>query len=347
MRVVADFHHQGLYNSLHMLFEQRLGWELYRPIGKEWWAEGYWKVYNHPHTVEQFLGLHQGSYTPQDVHGASLPEIERKNLHYVIEDGIYYIQDLTYNTTHRAVRLDKFKNMEFDILLSSIPQHVAPYNQLLATFQPKAKHIFQIGNRWNSPGGVNNVMASCAPFRNGKNTIFYHQEFDLNIFKYEPPKFHNIVHSYIHYMKHPHLMTNIVGSIPGWVSAMHGAGMQYQLNGADAVADGMKRSAFTWHYKPGGDGFGHVIFSSYACGRPALIWRKHYQCCKADALFQDGITCIDTSIRNPQDVIKQLKRHSEPEEHAKMCEATYNRFKQVVDFDAEFEEIKKFLERLQ
>lgn len=61
MKVLADHHHDDLYESLRILFEDRLGWELYRPIGTEWYTEGYWDVYNHPDTVTQYLGLQIGA----------------------------------------------------------------------------------------------------------------------------------------------------------------------------------------------------------------------------------------------------------------------------------------------
>ncbi len=277
MRVLADFHHQALFHSLHMLFEDRLGWELYRPIGEEWWHQGFWKVYNHPNTAKQFLGLHQGTDMPHDVHGEPLPEVERKNLHYTVEDGVYYIQDLTYGTTHRGIRLGKFRSMDFDIVISSIPQHVASFQRLISECQPGAKHIFQMGNSWRAPPGVPNILASTDPFdTGGANTMFYHQEFDLDVFKYEPPVFHNVVNSYVHYMKNPHLLHGLISGLPGWTATTYGAGMQLQLAGVQQVADAMRNSAFTWHYKPGGDGFGHVIYGTYACGRPAAAYKRHY-----------------------------------------------------------------------
>ena len=347
MKVLADFHHQALFHSLHMLFEGRLGWELYRPIGEEWWQQGFWKVYNHPNTAKQFLGLHQATDMPHDVHGEPLPEVERKNLHYTVEDGVYYIKDLTYGTTHRGVRLEKFKEMDFDILISSIPQHIDPFNRLIQGFQPGAKHIFQVGNRWTSMPGVQNVMASTAPFNvRGLNAIFYHQEFNLETYKYVPPTFHNVVNSYVHYMKKPQLMQKVISSLPGWVATTYGAGMQLQLQGAQAVADTMRNSAFTWHFKPGGDGFGHVLYGTYACGRPSLVYGQHYRGCGANSLLVDGVTCIDTSIRTGAEIVQALELFSTPEKHAQMCQAAYDRFRQVVNFDAEFEQIKSFLENL-
>ena len=48
MRVFADYHHSALYESLRLLFEERLDWKLYKPIGTEWYANGYWKLHTHP-----------------------------------------------------------------------------------------------------------------------------------------------------------------------------------------------------------------------------------------------------------------------------------------------------------
>ena len=348
MRVLADFHHQALYHSLQLLFENRLGWELYRPIGPEWHEQGYWHVYEHPATVKQFLGLYQGMKEPLlDGEGVPWTERELVNKNYIIEDGIYYIQDNCHRTTHRAVTLDKFKEMEFDILLSSIPQHIQPYNKLITEFQPKAKHIFQVGNQWGNLPGAKNIMASTTPFQSAANTIFYHQEFDLNVFKYEAPTNHNTICSYVHYLQQPEKLQQLVSLLPGWSGIPYGGGMPQSLPNQDAVAEALKNSAFTWHFKPGGDGFGHSIFSSYACGRPALIWRPHYTGRKADPLFIDQQTCIDSNSYSSHKLAQLLQKFSQPEEHIKMCEAAYRRFCQIVNFDQEFEQIKLFLERLQ
>lgn len=348
-RVFADFHHSGLYNSLHLLFERRLGWKLYRAISPEWYYEGYWKVYDHPHTVNQFLGLHQASEIPKDVHGNPLTENECKNLHYTVEDGIYYIRDPAHKSNHRAITLDRFKGMKFDVVLSSIPQHIGPFNKLIAKFQPGAKHIFQVGNAWGHQGGVKNILASTSPFPvpAGVNVCYYHQEFDLDIFQYEPPQFHNVVNSYIHYMKNPELMDQYAAHFPGWQWTRFGAGMDLAILGCSGVANAMKRSAFTWHYKPEGDGFGYSIHNTYACGRPAIIQAQFYNGKLAGALLSDGITCIDISKRSFSENVSMIKRCSQPDQHIEMCEAAYRRFTQVVNFDHEFErKIKPFLERL-
>jgi len=55
MKVFADLHHGDLFYSLQLLFEKRLKAELYRPVGIEWWKEGFWNVFNHPATAQQYL----------------------------------------------------------------------------------------------------------------------------------------------------------------------------------------------------------------------------------------------------------------------------------------------------
>jgi len=350
VRILADFHHMALYHSLYLLFEKRLGWELYRPIGLDWYNEGYWNVYPHINTARQFLGINESSILLQDVHGEPLAEMEKKNLHAVLgTDGLYYVTDPVYNTIYRAITLEKFKELEFDIILSSIPQHISPFLKLIREFQPKAKHIFQIGNCWSSQAGVKNYLCSTEPFQLPReaNICFYHQEIPLDIFNYESPTFHNSLYSYIHYMKNPELMDSIKPLLPGWQIIKYGAGMDSVLRGARTVAQAMKTSSFTWHYKPEGDGFGHVIFSSFACGRPAIVWRNHYQGKLASELFIDGKTCIDASKYLISDLATVLKRSSQPDKHLKMCQAAQKRFSQVVNFDFEFEKkLKPFLERL-
>jgi len=349
MRVFADFHHSALYHSLYLLFEKRLGWELYRPIGPEWYHNGFWKVYDHPATVNQFLGFHVASELPSFAEENIYEADECRNLSYEKKEGIYYIYDSETNENYKAITLERFKEMSFDIVISSIPQHIEPFNNLIAQFQPKAKHIFQVGNAWGHQPGVRNILASTTSFSSpaGINVCNYHQEFSLSIFAYEPPIIHNVVHSYIHYMNHPHLMDQVASYLPGWSFLRFGAGMENILSGLKCVAEAMKNSAFTWHYKPEGDGYGHSIHSSYACGRPAIIVGSHYRGKLASQLFEDGVTCINIEGQLSSNCAKRIERLSQPEEHVKMCSAAYQRFSSIVNFENELEtKIKPFLERL-
>src|SRR3990172_6286612 len=98
--VLADFHHAGLLQSLILLFENRLGGNVYRPIGMEWADQGYWKVFDHPATRLQYLTYNQG-YRPQD--GTRPLNIIEK-----AQDDVYYCQDIDSGYYNKAVSLEKF-----------------------------------------------------------------------------------------------------------------------------------------------------------------------------------------------------------------------------------------------
>lgn len=355
MKIFADLHHGDLYYSLQLLFEKRLGAELYRPIGLEWYSEGYWHIFPHIDTARQFLATDQATRPPNlnnflspDQKPQDWGETYLLNKNYTIEDGIYYVLDPTKNKYQRGVTLEKFKSMNFDIIISSIPQHIGPFNKLIQLYQPQAKHIFQVGNAWGHQPGVRNILASTAPFSvpSGINACFYHQEFDLGEFRYEPPTNHDTVCSYIHFMQNKQLMTDYATNLPGWTFRSYGAGMEDTIALTSDIAKRMRNSAFTWHYKPGGDGYGHVLANTYASGRPAIVWQPFYQGKLMDKMFEDGVTCIDISKRSVADNVALLQRYSQPEEHVRLCEAAYRKFKDAVNFDEDERRVRSFLERL-
>jgi hypothetical protein len=347
-RVLTDYHHDDLFYSLQLLFEKRLGWELYRPMGLEWYEQGYWNIFPHIDTARQFLGIDQASNRPRDIRGNPLSDRECLNARYVEDDGIYYIANPTKDNIQRGISLEKFKNTEFDVLLSSIPQHVAPYNELITKFQPKAKHIFQVGNAWGHVLGVKNLLASTAPFSvpSDIRACFYHQEFDTSMFCYEAPTAYDRVNSYIHWMRAPECMKQVASYLPSWNFKSYGAGMEETISLTSNIAKTMKASAFTWHHKPEGDGYGHIIHNSYACGRPAIVWRQHYKNKLASDLFVPG-NCIFADGLSAEDLAKAIHRYAHPNNHIQMCEKAVKRFQEVVNFDYEFDNvIKPFMENL-
>jgi len=348
MKVFCDLHHADLYYSLQLLFEKRLGWEMYRPIGLEWQQQGFWKIYDHPATAQQFLSLDQSANKPTDVRGNCLPKHQQLNLNYRFEDGIYYVYDSAHDKIQRAITLEKLQSMDFDILISSIPIHIQPFNKLIQLYQPKAKHIFQVGNAWGHQSGVTNILSSTAPFNvpSGINICFYHQEFDLNTYIYESPDVHNVINSYIHYMSGPEILDQYRFLLPEFSITTYGSGMNGILNGAIGVAEAMKNSAWTYHYKPRGDGYGHSIHSSYACGRPTLIWGSQYAGKLASNLFIHQQTCIDMSLNSPKKNAQLIREWSKPDQHKAICQNVYNRFREIVDFDAEEQQIRKFIGKL-
>ena len=112
------------------------------------------------------------------------------------------------------------------------------------------------------------------------------------------------------------------------------------------VSQAMRDSAFVWHVKCEGGGF--VPRQAMACGRPVIV-KKSYAvqnnniCAK---LYEDSVNCIDLDLRSFEENIALLKKLSEPSRHLEFCESTAKSFNEKVNFVAEAEQIKAWVNKL-
>lgn len=340
-----------------MLFEGRLGGQVYRPIGEEWYSNGFWKIYDHPATVNQYLGI--GGATPDgspklnEVTGILSPTLEGVR-------EAYLCHDIEGDSTNKAITFDEFMRSKFDIVIASIPQHIEPFKRLCELHPNHPKLIYQIGNAWNIPEGVgvNNVMAS-AVIPNvpvGINFVSYHQEFDLSTFN---PQFlqnvDNNIYSFVncfntqdHLRADWDLFLEVSKMIPGWnFKSFGGQCRDGNCNGSQELADRMREAKFIWHTKAGGDGYGHVLHNSAAVGKPIITKKSYYQGKMGERLMIDGETCINIDNLSIGEIIDKINYYNEPERYLAMCHKVYDNFKQVVDFDKEEQDLRVFLSHLQ
>jgi len=344
-RVLADFHHAGLLHSLIMLFEDRLGYEVYRPIGMEWAEKGFWKVYDHPDTQKQYLSTTLG-YKPVD----GSPPLN--NIVAKVVPGVYYCQDIDSGYYNKAITFEAFKNADFDIIIASLPQHIEPFKKLIAEYQPKAKLIFQVGNQWDGVDAPN-IMAS-AKLQNVPehiNYVEYHQEFSLKLFNAQDrnwqPKsigsFMNCPDVFPDY----HTLLAIEEELPDWDISIHGGqGRDGSIGGAKLVAEVMRSLQFVWHVKAGGDGYGHILFNTAACGVPTIVKKSYYSNKLGEKLLIDGVTCIDIDGLNGPAILEKLLHFAEPTRYTAMCKNVEANFISTVNFDDDEKNIRAFLERL-
>lgn len=342
MNVFIDLHHGGLYESLRLLFEKRLNWNLYRPIGMDWFDNGFWKIgdpYPNPRdTAEQFLRTDNKTWDPY----------KNLNADYSVEDGIYYVYDPVHEVHQKAISFEKFKEMDIDIVISTYEPHDEVYARLIREYKPKAKHIAQMGNIYQTTN-VQNVMCSTAPYGVpiGKNVVFYHQEFDLDVFKYVPPIQRDVIRSFVNLHPESGFYDLYKNQLPEYIMESYGAGCpDGTVSGVKNIASKMQSSAFGWMIKPGGDGFGHVIHNWFASGRPVLIKGSQYRDKLAGELLIDGKTCIDLEASSFANTLVRIRYYSQPELHNQMCQNTINRFREIVNFDEEEKKIREFLARI-
>jgi len=147
----------------------------------------------------------------------------------------------------------------------------------------------------------------------------------------------------MHYAPLFTVLAKHLSSVGGWTFKDHGAG-----NGdgpVDDIAQTIKDSGFIFHCKRNGDGYGYNIHNAFACGRPMIVKGHQHRGQTAEPLFTHGETVIDTSKCDISATIKMLIDAADNYED--WSSRVYSRFRDVVDFDAEFVKIQKFLNRLQ
>ncbi len=352
MNVFSDRHHNSLYNSLRILFEERLGGKLFTQVGLEW-ADDYWRIFDHEATRAQYLSLDQ-RYKPIDG-TRPLNQIVSQTPDY------YELYDPEYGVPQKALTLEQFKKMDIDIIIASIPQHIIPFYNLRNKYKPNARLIYQIGNSWNIEGNmpILNIMASAKIFIPKKyHSIVYHQEFSTSIFSPRtpicPPIIDNNIFSFINcfslqdHFKHDwQLFQELEQLMPDWnFKAYGGQGRDGAMNGAQALADKMREARFIWHKKAGADGYGHIAHNAMAMGKPLIINYMEYSNKLAGEILEPDINCINADGLNAEQLRDKIIYFSEPEKYTNICNNLYKKFKSVVNFGREEQELRKFLDNL-
>ena len=339
-----------------------MGGNVFRPIGMEWAEQGFWKVYDHPETQAQYLGI--GAATPDGtppLNDAIDPFIGR-------ETGIYLCKDIEGNETNKAITLSTFYRIPIDIVIASLPQHIEPFIRLCALHPNKPKLIYHIGNSWNIPMDtpVKNIMASAhiPYYPDHINLIQYHQEFNTDIFCSDlvvipgvdgdvqiPGKniysFVNCFNLERHFVSDWELFQQIEQRLPDWnFKAFGGQCRDGSMDGSQALADKMREARFIWHTKNFGDGYGHVIHNIAAVARPMIVKKQYYEGKLANDLIIDGQTAIVIDGLTNDQIIEKILYYSDSIRYNQLCLNVYRNFKLTVNFDAEYAKIQEFLQNL-
>lgn len=339
-----------------MLFEGRLGGELYRPIGTEWAEQGYWKIYDHPATVQQYLGINgatpDGTPNLNEVSG----QLSSPTLEGVRE--AYLCHDISSGKTNKAITLNEFMRVKFDIVVASIPEHIEPFKKLCSLHPNHPKLIYQIGNNWNIPNNsVQNVMASaiCNNVPPNINYVQYHQEFPLDIFYPASFKPRKVINSFINCLNvvdnHKldwELFLALEKLMPNWEFNSYGGQCRDGVIAGDKeLAQTMRETAFGFHCKSGGDGYGHIIHNLARTGVPMIIRQSDYAGKLAEPFIDDGVTCIIVDGKSPQEIAAEVESaYKAPFSFSAMRKELSDRFKHLIDFEAEEVKIRNFVENL-
>lgn len=339
MNVFADFHHGALYHSLSLLFEKRLGGNLFRPIGFDWVKSGYWNYSLNPATIDQYL-------KPQE------------HVDILFRDSYFLCPDYVHKTQHKALTLEQFQRTPIDLIIASVANHESSFHALAQTLKPGAKLIRQVGNV-NDQVDVSlykNILASAKldlsiSESEDLNLVIYHPEFDLELFAPQAPHSEWRITNLMNCLPHSHdfpLWDMFKQRLPEFEWKMYGIlGEDGILSTVEDVAQAIHRSSFIWHVKWGGDGFGYVIHHAFAAGRPPIVRCSYYADKLAGDLMIPGETCIDLDQFELLGTATQAIRDwASPENHSRMCQAAGRRFREIVDYDKEEQSIRDWLNQL-
>lgn len=341
MKVFTDLHHGDLYYSLHRLFVERLGFELYRPIGFEWFDEGYWKIAepygNARDTINQYLYINNDGYVPY---------VNLNGTNY-FEDGVYYVWEPGHKYYQRAITLDQFKAMQFDIIIPSIASHEDPFEKLRKQYQPDAKLVVHMGNGGQRTA-ARNVMYSIPydPMPH-QNAVFMHQELDPTIYQFtEPNPDTKNIWSMVNCLPFRSTYEQYKALMPDCDFKAYGAGSpEGPLNGSKGVGAKMVEANIGWQLKKLG-GLGHTAMGWFMSGRPVITKMSENRRSGGEALllFEPGVTCLDIEAHTPEENVRLIR---EMLEHNKEWGLrAKQRFDEIINYEEEEKNFRNFLGKL-
>lgn len=336
VNVLVDRHHGGLYRSLQLLAD-RMGWNLYTPVGTEWESERYWAFgMNQGITdrlAQQYLVPHEGVWTPLD------------------DDGWYVTGDPEFpGVPIQGVTLDRARRTPWAYVIASLDDNQWGFSRF--AHEVGARFVVQVGNTgqyvaWNLQPLA--LVSSEVPII-GRG-VRYHQEMDPAATRFVDPEdaYPNVIASFVN------CFPSIGPCYALWGEMRAALGRDFSLDeyGIDGewgvvkpISDlhrKMGESLFGWHDKVHGDGFGHVIHGWAAVGRPIIGHASHYRGKMAEHFWQHGRTAIDLDVVSIPEAARLVRDiAADPDRHAEMCHAIRAEFDRI-DWDAEAAAIRDLL----
>lgn len=308
VHVLADLHHEALFASLRLLFEKRLGGKVHRPVGLEWFDQGWWAYPFHARdTAAQFLGPAYGHP------GETLAE---------------FVADWR----------------SFDLMLSSTPEQWYAWERKRRELGITIPHVFQSGNDWILPPCAHLLNSTTLPAPHPCNAVYYHQEFSLTDY-YKPSsaeKPGRVISSFMHNNPRSDFFYALEREMPDFIFREYGAGGR---DGQPAdLAWAMRNTRYLFHAKRV-EGYGFNVHYAAACGVPLFMYARSNQHQAIGALLEPGRTCLDlddyTSPGHLADAIRRFDK-----DHEAHSQAMHDAFREHVNFDAEEARIREWLARI-
>lgn len=342
--VICDIHHASLFQSLLYLFEKRLGFEVCRPFGRDWWEEGYVR---YPHETD-------ASGPTELATTAILGPSEAESLD---PDKIF----TSSQKMGRTITLEEAKDRSDEIkyMVASLYATEESFAHFIADCcSRKTILVRQVGNPNEPVRYTRHALCSDTwtydRIKDSHHAILYHQEFSTDIFKYVPidlSRKQKNIKTYVNYIHDNRQLRlwyrqfkQLVSSdkIKCWEHGMHGEDGEFhdlrEIAKSMATAD-LVLSPKNW------DGFGHCVHNAYAIGRPVISRVGDYAGKIAEVLMEDMVSSVLLTgdwKRDKQKVEYALRDEILPV----MCWNARNMFELHVNFDEEEKAIRAWLSEI-
>lgn len=324
MNVFVDFiGHADLYYSMHQLFENRLGWTLFRPDDSAAWQE---------------LGIYTALWPPQ-------PLIKEE------VNGFIEVNILTHNFKHRIISFDQFLDMDFNLLVTTSHENEIPFYNLREKYKPQAALVRHIANILERPVICKHVLLSTKePMPSDVQWIQYCPEHPTT---YKPPSsptaekviksFSNNLPSYPQDLDYWQRAKKL---LPDFSFKMHGHACDDLGVPQQDLPKAMQSAKVIWHTK-GAGGCGYVAREALSCGKPLVVRKDYTRIYRtlAQDYLKDGINCIDIDpcVRSLEDGMNILREWTRDDQYEERCRIALAAFKEEINFEREARQIKSWL----
>lgn len=329
MNILLDYHHGALLRSMYYLFHKRLNFEVFLPTNFEWHdIDGLYSCYNNRNIADQMLNSWRYA---------------------------------SYNYMFKPMILQEFIDRnDIDIVVASLWENHVIYDKIIKKYNKKCKLILQAGNNILREhvymANAKNLLSSAYPTyitTENINKVFYHQEFDLNLFKPDSTLNVKSVANFKHIMEDDiNLILELEKIMPDWEFKLYGANNRDGMIDDDEVkmSTAIKKFGFIFHVKKD-EGYGHVIHNSFACGKPMIVDLKTAGVHRDKRFIQNTASFLyekNKTILDSNDKIEDLvyKLNFMADNYQSNSEYVYKKFREIVNFEEECIKIQKFLGQL-
>jgi hypothetical protein len=280
MNILADRHHSGLYHSLQLL-AQRLGAELFTPYGQDWWDEWYWSfgrsTYGDDRLARQFL-------------------LDREHYDSEFPDALI-----------RRVTLAEARRMDWAYVIASVPRTTSPASRSSPPSSTRRSSSRSATRASRSSGAPPDRPRLLRDADRGAGPHATTRRWTRSLHRTAGLDPHRGLVRQLHALDGRLLRP----ARPGGGPHPH-RDLRHRRTGRDHQAVRRPREShgagrLGLARQGTGDGFGHVIHTWAAVGRPIIGHASHYAGQLGECFWQDGVTCIDLD-RHPVDEAVALIR---------------------------------------